>query len=68
MAGNPVDSCVEAMCQKGCKTLWADIEALQNGIALPEVESLSNLEREQVLVELKAIMAVYGNTGSCVAE
>jgi len=56
------------MCQKGCKTLWADIEALQNGITLPEVGSLSGSEREQVLVELKAIMAVYGSTGSCVAE
>jgi hypothetical protein len=48
--------------------LWADIEALQNGVVLPEVELLSASEREQVLVELKAIMAVYGSTGSCVAE
>ena len=68
MAANPVDRCVEVMCHKGCKTLWADIEALQNGITLPEVESLSGSEREQVLVELKAIMAVYGSTGSCVSE
>ena len=49
MVGNRVDQCVEIMCQKGCKTLWADIEALQNGIALPEVELLSVSEREQVL-------------------
>lgn len=68
MAGNRVEQCVENMCHKGCKMLWADIEALQNGVELPEVELLSASEREQVLVELKAIMAVYGSTGSCVAE
>ena len=68
MAGNRVDRCVESMCHKGCKMLWADIEALQNGVALPEVETLSASERAQVLVELKAIMAVYGSTGSCIAE
>ena len=68
VAGNRVHKCVENMCHKGCKALWADIEALENGMALPEVESLSVVEREQVLAELKAIMAVYASTGSCAAE
>lgn len=68
MTGNRVDRCVEIMCHKGCKTLWADIEALQNGVALPEVALLSVSEREQVLSELKAIMAVYESTGSCIVE
>ena len=68
MTGNRVDHCVEMMCQKGCKTLWADIEALQNGIVLPEVNALSAAEREQVLSELKTIMAVYESTGSCDVE
>lgn len=48
--------------------LWADIEALENGVALPEVTLLSTGECEQVLVELKAIMAVYDNSGSCVTD
>ena len=65
MTGNRVDRCVEIMCQKGCRTLWADIEALQKGVALPEVDSLSAAERQQVLSELKTIMAVYESTGSC---
>lgn len=65
MTGNRVDRCVEIMCQKGCRTLWADIEALQKGVSLPEVDSLSVAERQQVLLELKTIMAVYESTGSC---
>lgn len=68
MVGNRVDQCVEIMCQKGCKTLWADIEALQNGVPLPEVALLSVSEREQVLSELKTIMAVYESTGTCNVE
>lgn len=68
VAGSRVDKCVENMCHKGCKALWADIEALQNGLELPEVESLSAVERGEVLVELRAIMAVYASTGSCAAE
>ena len=68
MADNRVDRCVEIMCQKGCKTLWADINALQNGVELAEVASLSVAEREQVLSELRAIMAVYESTGSCAVE
>lgn len=68
MAANPVDRCVEVMCKKGCKALWEDIEALQKGVTLPEVDLLSELERRQVLAELKAIMAVYGSTGSCAPE
>ena len=68
MAGNRVEKCVENMCHKGCKALWADIEALQSGVTLPEVESLSVVEREEVLVELKAIMDVYASTGSCTTD
>ena len=68
MTGHRVEQCVEIMCRKGCKMLWADIEALENGVALPEVGALSTAERELVLVELKAIMAVYGSTGSCITD
>lgn len=48
--------------------LWADIEALENGDDLPEVTTLSTAECEQVLAELKAIMSVYENSGSCVVD
>ena len=68
MADNRVDRCVEIMCRKGCKTLRAEINALQDGVEVPEVASLSAVEREQVLSELKAIMAVYESTGSCAIE
>lgn len=48
--------------------LWTDIEALESGVTLPEVELFSAAERKRVLLELKEIMAVYGNSGSCAPD
>ena len=63
MSRTSVDQCVEALCLKGCKEVWGDIEALEQGIPLPETRSLSASERGMVLQELKSIMSVYA--GSC---
>ena len=63
MSPSRVEKCVEVMCHKGCKALWADIEALENGRVVEETSQLSGVERNQVLKELKSIMAVY--EGSC---
>lgn len=60
---NRVDTCVEALCQKGCSAVWGDIEALESGQSLPEVDGLSFPEIKAVVEELKAVMAVY--EGSC---
>ena len=59
-----IEFCVEALCHKGCKAVWRDIAALEDGLDLPETRELSPHERRAVLAELKAIMAVYGQ-GSC---
>ena len=59
-----VETCVESLCHKGCKSVWGDIEALERGAELPETRYLTRHERAAVLSELKAIMAVY-NQGSC---
>jgi hypothetical protein len=59
-----IEFCVEALCHKGCKSVWRDIAALEDGLDLPETRELSPPERRAVLAELKAIMAVYGQ-GSC---
>jgi hypothetical protein len=37
----------------------ATIVAMESGIVVPQVETLSEAERLMVLQELKAIMAVY---------
>lgn len=63
MSRNPVDRCIELLCLKGCKAIWGDIEALEEGARLPETESLTAGERRLVLQELKSIMSVY--SGSC---
>jgi len=61
---NRVDSCVEALCQKGCRNVWGDIEALESGTQLPEAEGLTEDEIKAVVVELKAVMSVYKGTCS----
>jgi len=59
-----VDHCVEALCQKGCRNVWGDIEALESGKPLAEAEGLSDAEIQAVISELKAVMSVYKGTCS----
>ncbi|WP_456405948.1 hypothetical protein [Thiolapillus sp.] len=63
MRPNPVDHVVEILCLKGCKALWADIDSMEKGQMLPELQSLDTQQQQQVLKEIKSIMAVY--KGSC---
>ncbi|MDJ0739574.1 MAG: hypothetical protein QNJ91_07640 [Gammaproteobacteria bacterium] len=60
-----IEQCVEALCHKGCQAVWADINALESGKPLPEVDGLSNTEVRAVVRELRAVMAVY--RGNCAA-
>ena len=60
-----VEQCVEQLCRKGCRAVWADIDALESGVTLPEVRGLSAAEIAAVVAELKAVMAVY--EGTCAA-
>jgi len=59
-----VEQCVERLCRKGCRAVWADIDALEAGKSLPEVRGLSRSEIRAVVGELKDVMAVY--EGNCV--
>ncbi|WP_457676289.1 hypothetical protein [Thiolapillus sp.] len=63
MNDKSVDQAVEALCHKGCKALWTEIERMESGEILPELRSLDETQRRQVLAEIKSIMAVY--KGSC---
>lgn len=60
-----IEQSVENVCKKGCKSVWADIDALEEGRRLPETAGLTSTERQAVLAELKAVMAVY--EGTCAA-
>jgi len=57
-----IATCVDAICEKGCRAVRADIRALEKGEVLKETEGLDRETRRKVLKELKAIMAVYGDT------
>jgi hypothetical protein len=52
---------LEAMCEKGCRHVWRDIDALERGEDLPETRDLSAEECRWLLGELKQVMAVYAD-------
>ena len=56
-----IEECLERLCQKGCRRVWDDIAALERGEALPVVAGLDAEARHHLLLELKSIMAVYGD-------
>ena len=60
-----VEQCVEKLCHKGCRAVWSDIDALESGKRLVETRGLTPAEIQEVVRELKAVMAVY--EGTCVA-
>ena len=65
MDSSKVAHCVEILCRKGCKEVSLTILALERDDPMEEVQNLSKSEREAVLAELKSIMAVYQEGGTC---
>ncbi|MGE5027361.1 MAG: hypothetical protein ACM3JK_02710 [Betaproteobacteria bacterium] len=60
MDASKIARCIETLCQKGCREVTQIILALEQEAPLEDVRELSAEERQAVLDELKAIMAVYG--------
>ncbi|MBI3562801.1 MAG: hypothetical protein HY080_13900 [Gammaproteobacteria bacterium] len=50
---------LESICNEGCKAVRHYIQLLEQGYVFPALQPLSSAEREWILRELKAIMAVY---------
>jgi hypothetical protein len=61
MGSRLIDYYVEAICEKGCKSVREDVRLLSQGVVLPELQNLDEMARQQVLKELRSIMAVYGD-------
>lgn len=59
-----LERCVEALCQNGCESVSAYIDALRAGEVFAEVAGLSVAERRMVLDELVSIMAPYEGKSS----
>lgn len=55
----PAEQCIETLCLKGCKEVLYLIAEMEQGRLPQEVAHLEETERQVVLRELKAIMAVY---------
>ena len=51
--------CVEQLCAEGCRSVRLCITRLEQGEDVSQTDELKPEEKQQVLAELKAIMAVY---------
>ena len=60
-----IDSCLENLCQQGCRSVNQVIQQLEQGQVIETIAHLSGTQRQRLLQELKSIMAVYATTGSC---
>lgn len=65
MDQSKIAHCIEALCRKGCKEVSLIILALERGETMAEVQELNEGERQRVLHELKSVMAVYQEGGTC---
>jgi len=65
MDQSKIAHCIEVLCQKGCKEVSLVILALERGEPVAEAQELNEGERQAVLKELKSIMAVYQEGGTC---
>lgn len=65
MDQSKIAHCIEVLCQKGCKEVSLIILALERGETMAEVQELNEGERQVVLHEIKSIMAVYQEGGTC---
>ncbi len=59
-----VEHCLETLCIQGCRQVKVIITVLESGKPLPHCH-LSPAQYTLLLQELKSIMAVYEQTGSC---
>ena len=59
MDHNKLTSYLEVLCQSGCDTVNATIEAMENNQPISIINDLTADERQIILRELKSIMAVY---------
>nr|VFK00692.1 MAG: hypothetical protein BECKH772A_GA0070896_101992 [Candidatus Kentron sp. H]VFK00892.1 MAG: hypothetical protein BECKH772B_GA0070898_102102 [Candidatus Kentron sp. H]VFK04832.1 MAG: hypothetical protein BECKH772C_GA0070978_102131 [Candidatus Kentron sp. H] len=61
MRTKPIEDCIEALCQQGCRSVLDKVAVLERGEHIPETTCLDEQGRVTVLEELKSIMSVYGN-------
>ena len=56
-----IQSIIESICGLGCEGVNEIIDVLEHGNSVAETSALDKSDQLRVLMELKAIMAVYDN-------
>ncbi len=56
-----VQTIIESICELGCERVNEIIGTLECGNSVEETHALDKSDQQRVLLELKAIMAVYDN-------
>ncbi len=65
MKSSQVDSAVDVICNRGCRYVNAVINDSSAQQSCQELLSLNNTEKVVVIEELRSVMSVYDQTGSC---
>ena len=52
--------CLEELCERGCREVSALLLRAESSAQLDELEGFDTAEKNAILTELRAIMAVYG--------
>jgi len=64
MPNTKIQDYIEHICQQGCSVVRLHIESLEHATSNPPVElpqGMDKTQQQEILKELKAIMAVYDN-------
>ena len=56
------DTCVERICQQGCKRAYQIIQHIERDEHAPELEGATPAHKEQLHGELKFLLSVYENS------
>ncbi len=62
---NQIELFLEQICEQGCRSVNQVIKQLEKGESIELTRDLNESQQKILLKELKSIMAVYGETGSC---
>jgi len=61
------DTCLERICQQGCKRAYQIIEHIERGEHAPELAGATPAHREQLLEELRMLLSVYERSATAKA-
>lgn len=67
MGKQEIDQAVDSICKQGCQYVNSVLQDDEARVECAELAKLGDEELAVVLAELKSVMSVYAQTGSCEA-